>query len=354
MKKKFIYFVQYHPTLFLLEKESHYHFMPCRAMQELWYEVEIVSYWKELKIEDDPNFDPRFKVTYVEWIFQALVYMWKNSKNAIVYVNTFIIPSLLMWLVTKKSIFFWHESVFATEYSSHYKIKRFIVKLFYPFFTKIRVINEHDKKWLEREWFKNKWIVVPLVVSKKNLVEEISPKNDILMLWHIFSKKWPETMLKALQIVLKKYPNIKIHQVWKIDEFISSRWMTFKEELNDLWIFDNFILYWPKNNLKSLNLPTSIYINSSLQEWQCLAVYDAILLWNAVCLPNISSFRWEVLNGKTLLHKVGDYKKLADNIIWYIEHTEEKEEYINKWRKYIDEKLNYDFLKKQMQKNFVI
>ena len=231
--KKFIYFVQYHPTLFLLEKESNYHFMPCRAMQELGYEVEIVSYWKELKIEDDPNFDPRFKLTYVEWIFQALVYMWKNSKDAIVYVNTFIIPSLLMWLVTKKSIFFWHESVFATEYSDHYKIKRFIVKLFYPFFTKIRVINEHDKNLLEKEWFKNKWIVVPLVVSKKNLVEEISVKNDILMLWHVLPKKWPETMLKALKIVLAKYPDIKVHQVWKIDEFISSRWMTFEEELKE-------------------------------------------------------------------------------------------------------------------------
>ena len=174
------------------------------------------------------------------------------------------------------------------------------------------------------------------------------------MLWHVLPKKWPEIMLKALQIVLKKYPNIKIHQVWRSDEFISSRWLHFIEELKELWIYENFVIYWPKNNLKDLNLPTSIYINSSLQEWQCLAVYDAILLWNAVCLPNISSFRWEVLNGKTLLHEVGDYKKLAENIIWYIEHPKEKEEFIIEWRKYIDEKLNYDYLKKLMQKEFDI
>ena len=172
------------------------------------------------------------------------------------------------------------------------------------------------------------------------------------MLWHILPKKWPETMLKALQIVLNKYSNIKIYQLWRYDEFISSRWLKFEEELKDLWMYDNFILYWPKNNLKDLNLPTSIYINSSLQEWQCLAVYDAILLGNAVCLPNISSFRWEILNWKTLLHEVWDYEKLAQNIICYIEHQKEKEEYILEWRKYIEEKLNYDYLKKTMQEKF--
>lgn len=179
--------------------------------------------------------------------FSSIILCLENSKDAIVYVNTFILVSLFMWLITKKSIFFWHESVFATEYSQHYKIKRFIVKLFYPFFTKIRVINEHDKNWLEKEWFKNKWIVVPLlVISKKNLVEKISTWNDILMLWHVLPKKWPETMLNALKIVLEKYPNIKIHQVWKSDEFTSSRWLNFIEELKYLWIYENFVIYWAK------------------------------------------------------------------------------------------------------------
>jgi hypothetical protein len=208
MKRKFIAFVVYHPTLFLLDREAHYHFWPCMAMLELWYEVEMVGFTHGVKIENDPNYDPRIRIVYKNSTIASLWYIWKN-RDAVVYINTFVLPSLLMWMVTKKSIFFGHESVFASEYSPHYRLKRWIVKLCYPFFTKIRVINQHDKEWLKKEWFWEKGVVIPLVISEKNRKETIYPDANILMLWHIvFPKKDPMTMILALEIVIKKYQNL--------------------------------------------------------------------------------------------------------------------------------------------------
>jgi Glycosyl transferases group 1 len=100
-----------------------------------------------------------------------------------------------------------------------------------------------------------------------------------------------------------------------------------------------------------LNLPTSIYINSSLQEGQCIAVYDAALLGNALCLPDISSFRG-ILDDNYLTHAVKYYEKLAENIIWYIEHREERESHIQANREWIHAHHNYEFINKRIQEEF--
>jgi hypothetical protein len=130
-------------------------------MLELWYEVEMVGFTHGVKIENDPNYDPRIRIVYKNSTIASLWYIWKN-RDAVVYINTFVLPSLLMWMVTKKSIFFGHESVFASEYSPHYRLKRWIVKLCYPFFTKIRVINQHDKElypwWYQKKIEKKQYI----------------------------------------------------------------------------------------------------------------------------------------------------------------------------------------------------
>ncbi len=352
MKKRFFAFVLYHPTLFLLDRESHYHFWPCSVMSEIGYEVEIVAFWDGIRIEDDPNFDPRFTVKYVHSTIEALWYAWKN-RDAVWYINTFVLPSLLMGIVTKKSIFFGHEQVFASEYSPFYRLKRMIIKCCYPFFTKIRVINEHDKNWLSKEGFKNKWIVIPLVISEKNRKSTISPEPNILMLGHIvFPKKDPETMIHALSRVIEKYPYTKIYQVGDNVSSRNDEGKTFEEILRSQWIRENFILYGKrKESLRELDLPTSIYINSSFQEGQCIAVYDGALLGNALCLPDISSFRG-ILDGNYKTHSVYDYEKLAENIIWYIEHPEEREYHIRENRKWIHDHHNYEFIQKRIQEEF--
>lgn len=352
--KKFISFIcGYHNTLYLLDKISNYHLGPCFAMIELWYDVEMVILGDKVKVEDDPHFDPRIRVRYVYTIWQALSYIWQE-RNAIIYSNTFSIPSLLIWLMGKRTIFFSHDPVFPTKYSSRYHIKKYFVKFCYRFFSKIRVINVYEKELLKKEGFGEKGVIIPLVISTDNLSLKIKPTNNVLLLGHIFPKKDPICILKALQIVIQHYPDILIYQVGNNADYRSPDGEEYKEIVEKLWLYNNMkLLGRRKESLRDLDLNTSIYVNSSLMEWQCLAVYDASLLGNALCLPYMSSFLW-VLDENVRYHDLWDYQKLAENIIRYIEHPEEKQKIIKENQRRIVDNHNYDHVKSSIQKEFAL
>lgn len=352
MKKFISIHVSWHTTLFLMDKQSHYYFWPCRAMQELGYDVEIWVLNGAVKVEDDPNYDKSMKVVYLNnSSFKLFSYLRKN-KNALVYSQTFTVPTLLAWMFNKHAIFFSHDPVLPWKYSKFYHLKKARVKFCYKFYKKIRVINDYELELLEKEWIHNKWIKIPLVISFDNYKKTISDKPNVLMLWHVTpNKKNPDTMLHAMSLVVKKYPNTKIYQVWNYKDYFENG-KTFEDLVNLYWLKDNINLLWRrKERLKELDLPTSIYINSSFMEWQCIAVYDASLLWNALCLPKMSSFLW-ILDGKLKYHDQNDYEQLAKNIIWYIEHPEEKERMIRDNQKRIMNNHNYDTIKKSIQESF--
>jgi glycosyltransferase involved in cell wall biosynthesis len=321
-------------------------------MLDLGYDVEIVSVGDAIKIEGDKSYDPRIRITYKKSTISILWYLWQN-RESIIYANTFILPSLLVGMIGKKTVFFSHDPVFPWKFSPYSKIKNLIVKFCYRFFTKIRVINEYEKSLLQKEGFWDKWIVIPLVISENNLKEDISPEPNILLLWHIvFPKKNPETMIRAIEMVLKKYPDIKIYQVGDNAISRNSEGKSFEELITELWIRDNFVLLWRrKESLVELELPTSIYLNSSLMEGQCIAVYDASMLWNALCLPSMSSFLG-IMDGKVMYHDTFDYIKLAKNIIWYIEHPEVRKQHIVDNRKWIRDHHNFEFIQKRIQDEF--
>lgn len=349
MSKKFISIhAWWHTTLFLMDKQSHYFFWPCRAMQELGYEVEILVLNSNVKVEDDPNYDKSMKVIYFSNPFKLFSYLRKN-KDALVYSQTFTIPTLLAWMFSKHAIFFSHDPVLPWKYSKFYRLKKAWVKFCYKFYKKIRVINDYELQRLEDEWIHGKWIKIPLVISFDNYKKSICDQPNILMLWLIWNKKNPHTLLHAMSLVIKKYPKIKIYQVWK------DCWTNWKkiEDLVDMyWLNDNIYILWRRpERLKELDLPTSIYINSSLMEWQCIAVYDASLLGNALCLPKMSSFLW-ILDSEVKYHDQFDYIQLAENIIWYIEHPEEKEKMIKNNQKWIMDHHNYNNIKNDIQKEF--
>ncbi len=352
MKKFISYIPWYHSTLFLMDKESHYHFGPCEAMLDLWYDVEIVTANKEIKIEEDPNYNPKIKIKYFDSVLDSLKYLWTQRSFSVIYANTFTVASLLVWLVGKKTIFFSHDPVFPTKYSPSYFLKNLLVRFTYLFFTKIRTINEYEVKRLKKSWFGSKWVCIPLVVSSKNYIPNIRHNNNILLLWHVFWKKDPETILHALRIVIKKYPDVHVYQVGDYSQYLSAKNKTYKELVSQFALDNNFTLLWRrKESLIELNLPTTIYLNSSLMEWQCISVYDAALLGNALCLPIMSSFL-DVLDSKVKYHPLGDYKKLAANIIEYIENPKLKEEYIISNQQWILKKHNYEYIQKRIQQEF--
>ncbi len=63
----------------------------------------------------------------------------------------------------------------------------------------------------------------------------------------------------------------------------------------------------------------AVCVNSSFDEGQCVAVYDAALCGCALCLPKIMSFIG-VFSGKALFHEPTDSAKLAENLLYYLQH----------------------------------
>ncbi len=311
--KHFISFVHYHPSLFLMSKEQHCQFWVCYAMLDIWYTVEMVSFWKYgnlVKIEDDPNYDVRIKVTYKYDIVSALRYIYIN-RHSIIYSNTFSIVSLIIGLIWRRTIFFSHGPVFPSKFTPYFFVKFCFVKFCYLFFTKIRVINENEMQILKNNWLWHKGILLPLVISEEHINTKISNNINILLLWRISHVKNPITILEALKIVVKKFPKIRIFSIWNSIEFRSLEWESYLELIEKYELLDNFILRWELPYSQLWGSDTSIYVNSSIMEWQCMAVFDASILWNALCLPNISSFIG-ILDNKALYHDIFDSAKLAD------------------------------------------
>lgn len=331
--------------MFVFDKESNYHIWACEAMLDLWYEVEILTYKTNLKIEEDPNYNKKIKVIYASSIFAAWKYLFKN-RNALLYANTFTIPSLLSGIFVKKSIFFSHDPVFPKWF-----FKKIFVKFCYRFFSKIRVINTYEANRLKEEGYKDKALIIPLVVSEKNYNKTIKEESNILLLWSIIPKKDPITIIKALQIVIQKYPEIKIYQVGDYEKYVSPEWKSYKQLINKYDLEKNIKLFWRMKLQQIRDFPTSIYVNSSLSEWQCIAVYDAILLGHAVCLPKTSSFDG-VFWKNVLYHEIKDYEILAKNILFYIEHTEIRRIHIQNNQEFVLENYNYKNIQEKIQKEF--
>ena len=127
----------------------------------------------------------------------------------------------------------------------------------------------------------------------------------------------------------------------------------FKEDLERLDIVNivNKYGFVPLNDLNHILNNFLIYLNDSQDEGQCVAVFEAALSGCGLCLPNIMSFT-DVFKDKALFHDVGDYKKLSENIIYYLDHPELIKDHNEKNIKMIREKYNSNIIEEEMSTLF--
>lgn len=144
-----------------------------------------------------------------------------------------------------------------------------------------------------------------------------SNRKDLVYFGNITIKKNLLTILKAFELVKEQKPEIKLNIIGNIwDENIKN--YTNNSKYKSDIIFHGFL---PNETLVQILNKNLIYLNSSLDEGQCVAVYDAALCGCALCLPNIMSFI-DVYKDKALFHDVYDHKKLAENILYYINNPD--------------------------------
>jgi glycosyltransferase involved in cell wall biosynthesis len=330
----------YHKYFYNFTKEEHYHIHALKVAKDMGYEVVVILKGEKNIIENDPIFDKEIKVIYYKNIFNYLFHLIKYSlKDSIFYVNSVEIQSIIVPFICKKTIFMGH-----THPKRQGSLKQKIFNFSMSFYKRIRLNNNEERAFLLNQRIKeNKLKVVPLSIALKDyyVIDENSARKDLVYFGNITKKKNLETIIKACNIVCEKFPEIKLHLIGKEYDLI-------KEELISPKL--NIVRYGFIKEAKDVNFLLNkflVYINSSFDEGMCVSVYNASMSGCALCLPNIMSFSG-IFENKALFHEVSDFKKLADNIIFYLENRDLCKKYNKECREMILENYSYEKISKQM------
>lgn len=346
-QKEFISIIWgYHEQIFSFEKEQNYHMLPLEVMKEEWFQCEIFAIDSAVKIEDDPNFVEGVKVIYCKNIFRYLLYLWRN-RNAIIYSNSLTIKTLFVWLIWKRTIFYPHDNIFwRTDKNA---IKKIVIKFFYRFFTKIRINNDNECNEIEKikKWL---WCICPLNISNKFLDTDFSNRSWATFIWNLTHVKNPEFLIDTCKILREKKINFNIKIIW--NDSYNKNWKCFKDLVveNNLEEYIDVLWFIWHKELKNILSQSLIYINTSIWEWQCLAVYEWALAWNVLCLQKIRSFP-SVFRSNAFYHATP--LELANNIIFLLWNSTKLRPMIINNQEMILENYNYEKIKKDIREMFL-
>ncbi|MBP7250638.1 MAG: glycosyltransferase [Aliarcobacter sp.] len=316
MKKIFVSIIWGYSThMYDFSPEENYHLHILKEAKSLGFSTVVIIKDDLKNIERDPNFDKDTKVFYYRNIFQFLFLLIKFSiTNSLFYVNSYEWQSFIVPFIAKKTIFMAHTQPKRSNFKKQ-KIQNFV----YRFFTKIRLNNEEEKKFLLQQGInENKLEIVPLIVSQKVFYKiDNLERKDLVYFGNITEKKNLLTILKAFDLIKLSRLDIKLNIIGNMwDKNISNYINNSKNK--DSIILQGFL---PNDILAEKLNQNLLYLNSSLDEGQCVAVYDAALCGLGLCLPNIMSFIG-VFKDKALFHDVYDFEKLANNINTYLDDKE--------------------------------
>ena len=346
-KKYFINFIQdYFKSLHGFSLVENYHLHTFIAAKNADY-TEFITIIKggEEVLKSDPNlrllkdnYDITLKIieykNFLHYTYQILKYSLKFSKSTFytnghnIYMYLCIIFPKMFSFGKVKNIFMAHTQPIRGGLGFR-KLKQFFQdKILFRFFVdRIRLNNITEKEYLLNKGIKkNKLLIVPLVVDDKIFYKKKDPKGrtDLLYFGQITKKKNVDTILTAFKNVISihNFQNLKLHLIGKVGTDYN-----LDKKIHELGINDNIVRYGfvELKELNELLNQTLIYLNDSFDEGQCVAVYEAALAGNALCLPNIMSFK-EVFRDSALIHKQGNVDDLTNNILKYLNNMELVEE----------------------------
>ena len=156
--------------------------------------------------------------------------------------------------------------------------------------------------------------ICPLVISKAFLDTSVNKREWGIFIGNLSSAKNPFFLLEACLLLQKKNIKFHINIIWE-----DRIW--FYHQIKKYHLEDYLSILWfiPHNSIKEYLRNAEILINTSLGEWQCIAVYEWALSGCVLCVPNILSFPsvfWE----NALYHN--SVEELSDNVILYLKDKE--------------------------------
>jgi glycosyltransferase involved in cell wall biosynthesis len=336
----------YFHNLHHLSPEENYHLHALKIAKDIGYKPVAIIKGGENEMRTDPNYDRDIVIisykNFFHFMYQVMRYIRKGS---VFYVNSYEWQSFVVPFFSRRAIFMAH-----TQPNRRNKAKQIIQDLVYRFFWRIRLNNETEREFLLGRTNEKKLFIVPLVVSLKYFFKENSSvRKDVVYFGNVTAKKNLPTILKAMVMVKKARPGIKLNIVGKIADD-SFRGMVTKLHLDDTVILHGFT---PLEELSKKLNQYLIYVNSSFDEGQCVAVYDSALCGCALCLPKISSFIG-VFKDKALFHGVSDHETLAKNILRYLDDPKMMERDNEACIKMIKNDYNKETIERKMRELFTL
>lgn len=337
----------YFPHMYQFAPEENYHFHVLDVARKMGYKLVVLIRQGEGLIQKDPLFQDDITVIDYKNIFHYLYQVIRFTiKGAVFYVNSIEPQSLIIPFVSRKAVFFSH-----THPVRKTKLKQAFFNTIMRVFSRIRLNNNEEKMFLSEQGVRtNKLFVVPLAISteKYRFENDYSIRKDLVCFGNITLKKNLPTVIKAFEIILMSKPETKLHIVGQMLEDNISQ-MIKSNGLEKNILFHDFL---PLEKVCETLNKFSIYINSSFDEGQCVAVYNAALSGCALCLPEIMSFRG-VFKEKALFHESVAHEKLAENILHYLNNPAMIRAHNQSAREMIIRDYNYNRISQDLTSLFV-
>lgn len=318
-QKYFINFViGYFPALHAFAKFQNYYLYPSLIAVEQGYRSVIITKEGMGHLRNDPSLGDDIQVIEYKNIFQFTFLLVKYScLGSVFYINNHNLISYYALILTKvffsNNIFMGHIQPKRTNH-----LRQLVFNGVLLFTSRIRLNNQNEKDFLLSQGIAEKKLYVsPIAINSKVFTfinTNYSDRRDILYYGNTTTQKGIPTILKAFKIVLSVSPKTKLHIVGSQGNYDP------KEDIRDLGLEGAVIEHGAFMHGSKLNEAlnsTLIFALSTKAEGQCMAVYEAALAGNALCLPNIMSFEG-IFKNMALFHNLGDEKKLADNILKYL------------------------------------
>lgn len=339
--KKFISIIRgYHDQIFNFSKEGNYHMLPIETMKEEDYQCEIYALNSKVAIENDPHFISWTKVIYYKNIRSYLRYLYKN-RNHVIYSNSITLKSLIVGMIGKYTIFCPHAYPFW-----HNKIKRLIIMFFYRFFGKIRINNQEELDAINAIK-KNLGIKIPLSISDSFLSYNAFSRRENTIVWtgNLTPIKKPLFLISLGKRIKDQGLPLKIRIIWedRMSFFCKKSFDDLIKEnhLQDIIYLQGILSH---SQIKSILSNSKYYLNTSISEGQCLAVYEAALAWCYLFLPRIIAFPSVFWENATYFTEV---EELIKNITLILNsQSESMENKIEKNQKMILTNYNYSLIKR--------